>query len=82
MKIRLVRFVLAVAALAVAAAVIGGLLLIEAPASNREALFLALGIVLNLPVTAFAFYFGSTEQSERSASGAEPLNSPEEGPLP
>lgn len=62
MSIRTVRFILALLALIVAGGVIIGLLFVAAPASNREALFLALGIVLNLPATAFAFYYGSAEQ--------------------
>lgn len=76
MSIRTVRFILALLALIVAGSVIAGLLFVAAPASNREALFLALGVVLNLPAMAFGFYFGSAEKQ-----GVEITNPPEH-PVP
>ncbi len=55
------RFMLAVAAVVIAAAALAGLMFRAAPSANREALFLALGLILGLSKDAFSFYFGASK---------------------
>lgn len=58
------RFILALLALAVASYALHGLMNKEVVASNRDALMLALGIVLGLSSTSYGYYFGSTARGD------------------
>lgn len=55
------RFTLALLAIGIAGFALGGLMWHEVPDSNRDALFLALGLVLGLSKDAFGFYFGASK---------------------
>lgn len=57
------RFILALLAVAMAGLIVAALIFIAIPEGNREPLLLALGLVLGLAVTAFNFYFGSSQGS-------------------
>ena len=57
------RFVLAIIAVLVSGAIITALIFVPIPEGNREPLMLALGLVLGLAVTAYQFYFGTSESS-------------------
>lgn len=58
------RFILALLALGVACYALYGLMNGEIVESNREALLLALGIILGLSSTAYGYYFGSTARGD------------------
>lgn len=58
------RFVLALLALGMAQYVMHRLMGTEIKQTNRDALLLALGIVLGLSKDAFGYYFGSTARSD------------------
>ena len=58
-----VRFILALLALALAGYALRALIGQEVPASNRDALMVALGIVLGLSKDAFGFFFQSSQSS-------------------
>ncbi len=61
------RFVLALLAMAVGTYALYALIEKEIVENNREALFLALGIMLGLSKDAFAYYFGSTARGDERA---------------
>lgn len=68
------RFILALLALAVASYALYGLMNREVVASNRDALLLALGIILGLSKDAYSYYFGSTARGdERALPPKDPL---------
>ncbi len=58
------RFVLALLAMAIGTYALYALVEKEIVESNREALFLALGIMLGLSKDAFGYYFGSTARGD------------------
>jgi hypothetical protein len=58
------RFILALLAIGMAQYAMMKLMGQEIRASNRDALMLALGIVLGLSKDAFGYYFGSTARSD------------------
>lgn len=58
------RFILALLALAVATYALYGLMSGEIVETNREALMLALGVILGLSSTAYGYYFGSTARGD------------------
>ena len=58
------RFILALLALAVASYALHGLMNKEVVSSNRDALMLALGIILGLSSTSYGYYFGSTARGD------------------
>ena len=63
MTITWVRLCLAMLALALAAYALHALIVQEVPASNRDALMVALGIVLGLSKDAFGFFFQTSQSS-------------------
>ncbi len=58
------RFILALLAVGMAQYVMMQLMGREIKASNRDALMLALGLVLGLSKDAFSYYFGSTARGD------------------
>jgi len=58
------RFILALLAMAVGTYALYALMTKAIEPSNREALFLALGIMLGLAKDAFSYYFGSTARGD------------------
>lgn len=58
-----IRFVLALLAMAVGAAICAALIFVPIPDGNREPLLLALGLVLGWGGIALAFYFGTSQSS-------------------
>ena len=58
-----VRFTLALLALALAGYALYSLITHEVPATNRDALMVALGIILGLSKDAFGFFFQSSQSS-------------------
>lgn len=58
------RFILALLAMAVGTYALYALMAKRIEESNREALFLALGIMLGLAKDAFSYYFGSTARGD------------------
>lgn len=75
------RFILALLALAVASYALYGLMNGEIVESNREALLLALGIILGLSSTAYGYYFGSTARGDDRPMEAHIVNPPSD-PVP
>lgn len=75
------RFILALLALAVATYALYGLMTGEIVESNREALMLALGVVLGLSSTAYNYYFGSTARGDDRPMDAHIVNPPSD-PVP
>lgn len=75
------RFVLALLALGMAQYVMMRLMGTEIKASNRDALLLALGIVLGLSKDAFGYYFGSTARSDEKPIETKVVNDKAE-PVP
>lgn len=70
------RFILAILALAMAQYVMMRLMGTEIKASNRDALLLALGIVLGLSKDAFSYYFGSTARGDERPQETRIINPP------
>ncbi len=64
MTTTLVRMFLAAAALGLAAFSLHSLTTNEVPASNRDALMVALGVILGLSKDVYGFFFGSSKGSE------------------
>ena len=64
MTTTLTRLFLACAALGLAAFALHSLTTNEVPASNRDALMVALGVILGLSKDVYAFFFGSSKGSE------------------
>lgn len=58
------RFILALLALALASYALYGLMNREIVQSNRDAMMLALGIILGLSSTSYGYYFGSTARGD------------------
>lgn len=58
------RFILALLALALASYALYGLMNTEIVQSNRDAMMLALGIILGLSSTSYGYYFGSTARGD------------------
>lgn len=70
------RFILAILALAMAQYVMMRLMGTEIKATNRDALLLALGIVLGLSKDAFSYYFGSTARGDERPVETHIMNVP------
>lgn len=70
------RFILALLALGMAQYVMTRLMGVEIKASNRDALLLALGIVLGLSKDAFSYYFGSTARGDERPVETHIMNQP------
>jgi hypothetical protein len=70
------RFILALLALGVATYALYGLMNGEIVETNREALMLALGVVLGLSSTAYNYYFGSTARGDDRSLEARIVNPP------
>jgi len=68
------RFILALLAIGMAQYAMMKLMGQEIRASNRDALMLALGIVLGLSKDAFGYYFGSTARSDEHPVEAKIVN--------
>lgn len=64
MNTTLTRLFLAVAALGLAGFALHSLTTNEVPASNRDALMVALGVILGLSKDVYGFFFGSSKGSE------------------
>lgn len=75
------RFVLALLALGMAQYVMMRLMGTEIKATNRDALLLALGIVLGLSKDAFGYYFGSTARNDERPTETKIVNEKNE-PVP
>lgn len=58
-----IRFTLTLLALALAAYALHALIGAEVPASNRDALMVALGVILGLSKDAFGFFFQTSQSS-------------------
>lgn len=58
-----IRFALTLLALALAAYALSALIAAEVPASNRDALMVALGVILGLSKDAFGFFFSTSQSS-------------------
>lgn len=58
------RFILALLAVALASYALYGLMEREIVQSNRDAMMLALGLILGLSTTAYGYYFGSTARGD------------------
>ncbi len=58
------RFILALLAVALSAYALYGLMNREIVQSNRDAMMLALGLILGLSTTAYGYYFGSTARGD------------------
>lgn len=58
------RFILALLAVALATYALYGLMNREIVQSNRDAMMLALGLILGLSTTAYGYYFGSTARGD------------------
>jgi hypothetical protein len=75
------RFILALLALGVAFYALYGLMNGEIVESNRDALLLALGIILGLSSTAYGYYFGSTARGDAHPADVRVTNPPTD-PIP
>lgn len=75
------RFILALLAVGIAQYVMYRLMGSEISASNRDALMLALGVVLGLSKDAFSYYFGSTARGDEQPAETKIVNQPNE-PVP
>jgi hypothetical protein len=75
------RFILALLAVAMAQYAMMRLMGTEIKASNRDALMLALGIVLGLSKDAFGYYFGSTARGDERPVETKVVNTEQE-PVP
>jgi hypothetical protein len=67
------RFILALLAVGMAQYTMMSLMGQEIKTTNRDALMLALGIVLGLSKDAFSYYFGSTARGDERASEPTPV---------
>lgn len=75
------RFILALLAIGMAQYTMMSLMGQEIRASNRDALMLALGIVLGLSKDAFGYYFGSTARGDENPVETKIVNEPKD-PVP
>lgn len=75
------RFILALLAVGMAQYTMAQLMGREIKASNRDALMLALGIVLGLSKDAFSYYFGSTARGDDLPHETRIVNPPSD-PVP
>ena len=75
------RFILALIALAMAQYAMHMLMGNEIKVTNRDALMLALGIVLGLSKDAFGYYFGSTARNDEKPMDVNVTN-PSTDPVP
>ncbi len=75
------RFILALLAIGMAQYAMMQLMGQEIRASNRDALMLALGIVLGLSKDAFGYYFGSTARNDEKPAETKIVNAPDD-PVP
>lgn len=75
------RFILALLALAMAQYAMHKLMGNEIKVTNRDALMLALGIVLGLSKDAFGYYFGSTARNDERPVPVNVTNPPD-NPVP
>jgi hypothetical protein len=76
------RFILALLAVALASYALYGLMNQEIVQSNRDAMMLALGLVLGLSTTAFGYYFGSTARGDDKTPQDVTVTNPPENPVP
>lgn len=58
-----IRFVLALVAIVMGAAIVAALIYVPIPEGNSEPLMLALGLVLGWGAAVFGYYFGTSESS-------------------
>ncbi len=75
------RFILALLAIGMAQYALATLMGNEIKASNRDALMLALGIILGLSKDAFSYYFGSTANRDDHTPKVE-IEQPPGKPVP
>lgn len=68
MNMTFVRLLLAAAALSLAGFALYSLTTAEVPPSNRDALMVALGVVLGLSKDVFGFFFGTSQSSAEKNS--------------
>lgn len=71
------RFVLALLAIGMAQYTMMSLMGKEIRPSNRDALMLALGMILGLSKDAFGYYFGSTARGDERPQEVEVTNTPQ-----
>jgi len=69
------RFILALISLALSAYTLNGLMQNEIVQTNRDALMLAIGVILGLSTTAFGYYFGSTARGDDIPQQVQVTNS-------
>jgi hypothetical protein len=70
------RFILALLAIGMAQYTMMSLMGKEIRPSNRDALMLALGMILGLSKDAFGYYFGSTARSDERPTETRIVNQP------
>ena len=70
------RFILALLAVALASYALYGLMNREIVQSNRDAMMLALGLILGLSTTAYSYYFGSTARGDDKSIDAPATGKP------
>ena len=75
------RFILALLAVGMAQYAMMSLMGTEIRATNRDALMLALGIILGLSKDAFGYYFGSTARSDERPQTVQ-IEQPANDPVP
>lgn len=63
----IIRFILALIAITMGGLIVGALVYVPIPESNREALLLALGLVLGWGGAVFGYYFGTSESSAQKS---------------
>lgn len=71
------RFILALLAVALATYALYGLMNREIVQSNRDAMMLALGLILGLSTTAYGYYFGSTARGDEQMKKDAPPPPPD-----
>jgi len=74
------RFILALLAVALASYALYGLMNREIVQSNRDAMMLALGLILGLSTTAYGYYFGSTARGDEKTP-VEPASGKPDDPV-
>lgn len=70
------RFILALLAIGMAQYTMMSLMGQEIRAANRDALMLALGMILGLSKDAFGYYFGSTARGDEKPTETKIVNTP------
>lgn len=72
------RFILALLAVGLASYALYGLMNREIVQSNRDAMMLALGLILGLSTTAYGYYFGSTARGDEKEKAVPATGKPQD----